>query len=114
MSLCDRCYAPGQCCKHFSLYGPGGKMTFWLEGGGTVSEHLERHELPFAPVLEGEYEDDHGRRYGSYHFECPKLTPEGRCSIYEDRPRLCRAFEPAGGSKLCVHSGGAEGTGDGL
>lgn len=89
------------------------ERTFWLEGEGTVASFLEEHELPFVAKRTGVYQDA-DREYGSYVFSCPKVTPEGRCSIHRRRPQICRDFEPAGGSPLCVHSGGAEGTGDGL
>jgi Fe-S-cluster containining protein len=115
-SLCDRCYAPGQCCKGFTLFTPEGEeRTFWVEGDDTVEDYLGEHELPFTPELLEEFADpETGRKYGSYRFSCAKLDGDGRCSIYDDRPEICRNFEPAGGSLLCVHSFGAEGTGDGL
>ena len=27
-----------------------------------------------------------------YYYYCPKLTPDNKCSIYEDRPDLCKDF----------------------
>lgn len=37
-----------------------------------------------------------------YRFSCHKLTPEGRCSIYETRPEHpCRSYL-AGEDLLCV------------
>jgi Fe-S-cluster containining protein len=93
----------------------GSERTFWLDGDGTINANLEERNLPFVPHPTGCFTDkETGRRYGSYTFSCPELTSEGRCAVYRQRPEVCRKFEPAGGSRLCVHSGGAEGTGDGL
>lgn len=115
MALCDQCYAPGICCKNFGLFDGGNELSFWLRGNGTVKQHLAENKLPFIPSFEQAFVDgESNRKYGNYSFSCSKLTPEGRCSIHQDRPQLCRDLEPAGGSPLCVHSGGAEGTADGL
>ena len=41
-------------------------------------------------------------------FSCDALQTDGRCGIYETRPKLCRDFKP-GSDPLCVHYGEAEG-----
>ena len=98
-SLCDTCHSPGACCKNFSL-----GRTFWFDGDDTVELFLKSNDFPFVPILVEEHESEKkgGRKYGSYRFSCPKLTAEGRCSIYEDRPYVCRQYEPAS-SSLCVY-----------
>jgi Fe-S-cluster containining protein len=43
-------------------------------------------------------QDDQGR----WRWWCTALQSDGRCSIYEDRPDLCRRYRP-GQDGLCVH-----------
>ena len=114
--LCDRCFDPGACCRRFALYDvDGDERTFWLVGEGTVDDFLESRRLPFLAEQTGRYRDpEANREYGSFVFSCPALGEDGRCTMYRRRPDVCRNFEPANGSPLCVHSFGAEGTGDGL
>lgn len=111
MSLCDKCYAPGQCCKSLHLAGKDGEAkTYWVdEGDAGIIEQLRAQGLPFVPLLElGRYVDaESGREYADLLFNCPMVTPSGRCSIYDDRPALCRNYEPLS-DPLCVHFGGAE------
>ncbi len=103
MSLCDRCISPGACCKKLRLYRESGEaVTFWLDE--PIEEQLSKDELPFKPLdLVVECTDSEtGRKYGVFDFMCPKLRPDGRCGDYENRPDLCRRFEPGSGP-LCVH-----------
>jgi len=47
----------------------------------------------------------HGQREGEYmtfDCRCTKLDSDGQCSIYSDRPALCRDFEP--GCDSCLES----------
>lgn len=73
---CEICR--GACCESFSmpradLRPPGPDEWRWLELHATS-------------------------RGASLEFECrcTKLTPAGRCSIYSDRPEVCRTFMPGG------------------
>lgn len=115
MSLCARCYDPGQCCRGFALFNADGtERTFWVDGDGTVDAFVKERDLPFVPrEIELFTDGESGRRYARVTFNCGALTEDGRCSTYRRRPDVCREFEPAS-SPLCVHFGGAEGTGDGL
>ena len=98
-SLCDARSKPGQCCKDFNLGGG----TFWIDGDYTVQKFLNDNNLPFEPRMTGEYKDDvSGDMYASYTYSCPKLTDDGRCSIYANRPDLCRRYKP-GQDALCVY-----------
>lgn len=103
MSLCDKCWSPGACCKGFVLSGVDHQeTTFWLDED--VNAQIAAHGFPFElSSITKEYKDDEtGRPYGTIVVSCPKLDADGRCSIYEDRPALCRDFEPRH-SPLCVH-----------
>lgn len=52
------------------------------------------HGLPFVPA--------HQDESGMWWYSCTQLGRDGRCRSYEDRPQLCRVFEP-GEDPLCVH-----------
>lgn len=61
---------------------------------------LDQHGLPFIPVramFRGYSEE------GAVIpvFDCPLLGVDGRCGNYDQRPDLCRTFEP-GSDGLCV------------
>lgn len=115
MSLCDKCFDPGRCCKHLKFYS-GGEVTFWLEEVMPIDEQL-RNQMhpedkgrpqPFAvKSIDSIYENAEGQKYAYMTFQCTRLLPDGRCGIYDQRPWLCRQF-PEGEDQLCVHFKGAE------
>lgn len=108
MSLCDKCFDPGRCCKLMNLSQKSGDaLTVWTDID--IPAQAIEHGLPFEPVAKlGEWTDEKtGRPYAEFHWRCTKLLPNGRCGIYEDRPNLCRSFEPLT-DQLCVHWNGAE------
>lgn len=98
-SLCDSCYAPGACCKHFTLFGcaaPGDRYKPLDEG--RAARAIAHHGFPFEVI------PDAGGA-----VRCTRLQADGRCGDYENRPDLCRTLEP-GMDPLCVHWRGAEGS----
>lgn len=102
MSLCDRCYAPGHCCKDFAL----NESTVWTDQDHNA--FVKEHELPFrVSRIVSEHTDDAGRPYAEVRYSCPALLPTGRCGIYDTRPLACRLYQPLDDG-LCVHFGGAE------
>lgn len=85
----------------------GDPPTAWVDEveAGTAS----LPGTPFVPWMELErftFEET-GRQFATYLWSCPVLLPNGRCGDYENRPNVCRSFEPAS-DLLCVHYGGAE------
>lgn len=46
---------------------------------------ISSEPLPFKPLGK-----DSG---GTWRWYCPKLAPDGTCTIYEGRPHACRAYE---------------------
>jgi Fe-S-cluster containining protein len=38
--------------------------------------------------------------YLEFECRCTKLTADGRCGIYEDRPLVCKVFAPGGADCL--------------
>lgn len=110
MSLCDTCKSPGACCKRISLsvVETGLEIYVWLDM--PIEEQIA-HRMGgfngFSPQsIKEQWDDPSGRPYGSVYLQCDNLLPDGRCSIYDARPDLCRDYVP-GSDKLCVHYGAA-------
>lgn len=109
MSLCDQCTKPGNCCKELVLTSNNFNGNVWAENWkqqaiDAVSQHIENS--PFVPIrlrlAEGESRDPAAKApYGTVLWSCTRLTPEGRCGDYENRPQLCREYE-AGSDRLCA------------
>jgi Fe-S-cluster containining protein len=114
MSLCDQCFAPGQCCKSLNLIDPHTReaVSTWA-GDGEAAAQMKLFGLPFevadthGPWIADETSERPGKEYVIHRWRCPLLNPDGRCGDYENRPTLCRSFEPAL-DRLCVHYHGAE------
>lgn len=103
MSACDTCPKPGSCCKGFTLNNGTNSPSFrevdWMSSGLV---YAKRHGLPFVPLET--YESTAERTDAGYvgiRWTCKNLTPEGRCGDYENRPNLCRIYEP-GSDRLCA------------
>lgn len=106
-SLCDTCKSPGYCCRRIHLYGGGIEDPSLLDEdvADKLAEYEEweesnGNEFPFVVFGRGES--------GSVLVTCPKLGNDGRCTIYERRPTLCRNYEPKSDT-LCVHYGDSDG-----
>lgn len=108
MSLCDKCFAPGACCRELALFSNGEEVRFWLdEGDAGGQQFLAERSYPFEPTW---YSLPYGgpeRQWFYAVFECPKLV-DGRCSDYENRPGLCSRYEPKS-CALCVMFAGESG-----
>ena len=100
-SFCSICPDPGHCCRRFYLH-----RNCWKdEGLASAQKDLAERGNPFV-ILDWQpdtHADEDGREYAGVICACPKVTAEGLCSIYEDRPRTCRIFA-AGSDPLCVFS----------
>ncbi len=108
MSLCDRCYSPGHCCRRFTPNEGGFEKVHKVsEGEQAVVEWLAKHHLPFDPLKIRDTSDSAVGKVAAWYYRCPHLGPEGRCGIYESRPDLCRSFEPQS-DELCIHYHGTE------
>jgi len=104
MSACDTCAKPGACCTDMflsSTYWNG--MIYAEYWPGDAVRHLDAAMPghPFIPLrLEIREPGTPGhnptanRPYGAARWACTRLTPEGRCGDYENRPNLCKAYEP--------------------
>lgn len=96
--LCDVCISPGACCRKVYLSGgPKDDPTRQIDAPMSFerAEHLALgYGLPFRP---SEQLPD-----GRWSWSCTALGGDGRCTIYETRPQLCRLYAP-GQDRLCVH-----------
>lgn len=99
MSLCDTCMDPGRCCRWMSLSGgPPDPRTGKRIGEPMSLEDAEHMAMRFGlPFMPGE-QDETGR----WRYTCTALGDDGRCQVYETRPKLCRDYA-AGSDGLCVH-----------
>ena len=52
MSLCDRCYAPGNCCRQFELANFEGERSFWIADGLNSNADLFKVIGPIPPWTE--------------------------------------------------------------
>jgi Fe-S-cluster containining protein len=95
-SMCDRCMSPGACCKRLTLSGP-----FVEPMSLERAEHLLISPAWIAQTL-GVFRPAAQTPEGRWEFMCTALDRNGRCSIYENRPELCRRYLP-GEDPLCVH-----------
>jgi Fe-S-cluster containining protein len=102
MSLCDTCRNPGRCCTGFHLTTRADTPNTYLDALILMAtiDHADGTwlrgralGLPFMPLV---------KRSGAWLYWCP-LLKDGRCSDYENRPQLCRTFEP-GSDTLCVEA----------
>lgn len=118
-SLCDACTNPGRCCTGFTL-----PVARWKEtplealvvmatvNVGTTTEgwSLLLDPRPGKPRRRDLVSADVGLPFmplsrqpnGNWRWWCPHLV-KGRCSIYEDRPTLCRQFEAGTDPLCCMH-----------
>lgn len=99
MTLCAICPKPGNCCAGFGLYPT---FTFWLDRWRTdAKDYATARDFPFEAQIDQTYTDpETGREYVTVKWNCPRLV-DGRCSIYETRPQLCRDYIP-GSCGICV------------
>ncbi len=75
------CAGCGACCRHFRVSFYHGELD--TQPGGCVPAELTTWITPFRACMKGT-EAGAGR--------CVALQDDGRCSIYEHRPSVCREF----------------------
>jgi len=63
---------------------------------------MRREKLPYIPLEVGGH--THKGTRAHVWFTCPKLGTNGRCTIYDDRPQICRIFTAATDALCVFHS----------
>ncbi len=116
--LCKTCIDPGYCCRAIVLPNLFPKDMHRNE----VRKHIQegtspyKHDLAtkdgqeplptFEPFRQATYhaeKDAEKPDSATWRYSCTALDPEsGRCTIYENRPTLCREYK-AGSDQLCIH-----------
>jgi len=108
MSLCWVCPKPGAWCTRFTLSGgpDTDQPVFWINNWREDAlAYAQRNKFPFVPIgIAQTWTDDVDGEYMTPYWSCPKVSSDGRCTIYAERPTLCREFEP-GSCALCVFDG---------
>lgn len=115
-SPCDSCRDPGACCRAFTVNidFPVGmerdEVREHVRKGTDPFGGRRRHEkLPhFEPLRPSRWWAGNGARRPervNWMFDCAALGPDGRCTVYDDRPDVCRAYEPKS-DPMCVEFDG--------
>jgi Fe-S-cluster containining protein len=103
-SACDTCRSPGACCRSFQLnreWPPGTTrdqvIADLASGRDAFTGEVDwTPDLPFEPIRESSFyavsSNDEEPASTRWSFSCPKLGDDGRCTIYEERPELCRSY----------------------
>ena len=93
MSACAACRQPGRCCTGLLLIPSPEHPTalhalVWLATRHHSAPDGSNSQLglPFVPLVQ--------LPSATWRYWCPVLTPAGRCGDYENRPDLCRSYEP--------------------
>ncbi|SRR6266403_1852214 len=99
MSLCDTCRSPGSCCRGFVIENTGFERERWKQD---ARQWIRRKKLPFYPAhmtASNLPEWD----YVYVAFNCHWLGEDGRCRNYDQRPAVCRNYEPASDGLCAEH-----------
>lgn len=102
MSPCDTCRRPGSCCRGFVL----SFVVSDLEWETEARLKLDTYGLTFFSITEAV------RTPGitpdgsvSVRCDCTLLDGNGRCGDYENRPTLCRNYNPLSDGLCCEFVG---------
>lgn len=90
----EHCPKPGYCCREFSID---------VKGFGILGEHDSQDLLDYIkekqlPFVLSRYDEE----FGAWRVTCPKLNANGRCDIYNQRPKICRDYQPQQDSLCCI------------
>lgn len=96
VSTCDTCRAPGACCSGLVLNRYFSAANWRDEAAELMAKHDMSYLVPARPVAAHFGED-----VTAVMFDCTRLGDDGRCIDYENRPELCRVYEP-GSDRLCA------------
>ena len=115
-SICDTCRDPGYCCRDFTI-----NVVFPADmPRAEVQKHISEGTDPWDGSRDGEltpfmhpariarrhaYRGQHKPHGVTWAFNCDRLGKDGRCMQYEDRPTICRSYEPKT-DLLCIEYDG--------
>ena len=94
---CNNCPKRGQCCKNFMLHAKAEQPPWSFTSKDSkerVTSRLKKENLSFfIPTKKYKYR---------WLFKCSKISKNGRCTIYQSRPQLCKDFK-IGEDVLCYY-----------
>lgn len=101
-SLCDTCSNPGSCCRGFMISSHWFPVDGWEE---LAKDFLHKNGVPFFQPIKAVTIDKSRCKVAC---DCTLLDENGRCSDYENRPAVCRNYEPASDQLCCEWKGERE------
>jgi Fe-S-cluster containining protein len=113
-NLCKLCIDPGHCCRAFStgrLFPIGMTREQVKEHYANGTDPWERwttEKMPFIPLRTNIYYTSNGKHKPetvTWWVTCPLLDCQGLCSDYENRPKICRVYEPGCDPMCAMFSG---------
>jgi Fe-S-cluster containining protein len=87
---CRTCPDPGVCCRSFVI----GKGLHKDDLSLAFLHTWEYCDCSPASIVLHDAEYDEVRGTWFWRASCARVTPEGTCSIYDKRPRMCQVFKP--------------------
>ncbi len=100
MSPCDTCRKPGSCCKGFVL-SPIFSAETWEQ---EAPLNLASHGVPYFRIVEAVRSTQVDGAV-AVRCSCDRLDENGRCSDYDNRPNVCRLYDPLSDSLCCEFVG---------
>ncbi|MCG3774250.1 MAG: hypothetical protein JW395_1068 [Nitrospira sp.] len=96
---CEECR--GACCESFTteiaVNPPSADAQRWIRlHSSAVPPKFHKDAFAVTVAETNAWEEL------TFECRCTKLTPEGRCGIYEDRPLICELF--IAGSRRCLET----------
>jgi Fe-S-cluster containining protein len=96
VSTCDTCRSPGSCCNGLVLNRHFSSENWRDEAREFVNKYGIHYLVPVRP-----HAPSNDGTSTAVMFDCTRLGVDGRCTDYENRPELCRIYEPAS-DRLCA------------
>lgn len=97
MSVCDTCRTKGNCCDGFVLNLWFSKDNWFNESIKKLQEHKLDYMYPIRPC------DYFGKDTVQVQFGCNNLGDDGLCKDYDNRPDLCKLYEPQQDALCCEY-----------
>jgi len=112
VASCDTCKTPGNCCSGFTLNFDVDEADWKLQAEVKLKSHGIDYWRPVRISRTSVHLQTHssGKPFQEYKllpgrvrvmFSCDRLTKEGKCGDYENRPITCKDYEP-GYDPLCA------------
>lgn len=91
MNVCSKCNSNGGCCRGFELTYLGEDIERYFRA--LLSIEID-HFIPKTITLKEIISATEVKETTKLIWYCTKLDGNGKCSIYENRPQLCKDYIP--------------------